>query len=178
MSVSPENYIHGHAPSVLRSHSTRTVANSAAYLADRLVPGVTVLDVGCGPGTISVDIAARVAPGTVVAIDSAAEPLAAARANGTEPDAGRHLLSWARAAGASSVAPTASVWCWATPEDRSWWGEMWSERIVDSAIAGQAIAGGHADRAELRSISQAWQQWAADDDGWFTVLHGEIICTP
>src|SRR5215207_6880913 len=74
-----ETYTHGHAESVLRSHARRTVADSAAYVADRLVPGVHVLDVGCGPGTISVDIAARVAPGRVLAIDAAAEPLESAR---------------------------------------------------------------------------------------------------
>ena len=59
----PETYTHGHHESVLRSHRSRTVENSAAYLIGRLHPGVDVLDVGCGPGTITVDLAARVAPG-------------------------------------------------------------------------------------------------------------------
>src|SRR5690242_14181730 len=64
-------YTHGHHDSVLRSHRTRTVANSAAYLAELLRPGARVLDVGCGPGTITVDMATRVAPGRVTAIDAA-----------------------------------------------------------------------------------------------------------
>ena len=38
-----------------------------------------MLDVGCGPGTITVDIAARVAPGAVVGIDRADEVLEGAR---------------------------------------------------------------------------------------------------
>ncbi|MEO7396968.1 MAG: hypothetical protein ABIW84_00230, partial [Ilumatobacteraceae bacterium] len=53
-----ERYTHGHHESVLRSHTWRNVANSAGYLVGELTPGAHVLDVGCGPGTITVDIAA------------------------------------------------------------------------------------------------------------------------
>lgn len=73
-----DTYTHGHHPSVLQSHSRRTVENSAAYLIPHLTPGRTVLDLGCGPGTITEGLARRVAPGQVVGIDRAAEPLAAA----------------------------------------------------------------------------------------------------
>jgi SAM-dependent methyltransferase len=73
-----EVYTHGHHASVLRSHSWRTAENSAAYLLDALFPGADVLDVGCGPGTITLDLAARVAPGTVVGIDASAEVVATA----------------------------------------------------------------------------------------------------
>ena len=62
-------YTHGHHESVLRSHRWRTAANSAAYLLPHLGPGITLLDVGCGPGTITVDLARRVAPGAVVGVD-------------------------------------------------------------------------------------------------------------
>ncbi|MDQ4137522.1 MAG: methyltransferase domain-containing protein [Actinomycetota bacterium] len=68
-----ERYVHGHHESVLRSHTWRTVENSAAYLLPHLRPGLDVLDLGSGPGTITVDLAERVAPGTVVGIDAAAE---------------------------------------------------------------------------------------------------------
>ncbi|MEO6125423.1 MAG: methyltransferase domain-containing protein [Ilumatobacteraceae bacterium] len=73
-----ERYTHGHHESVLRSHIWRTVDNSAAYVIDALVPGASVLDIGCGPGTITADIAARVAPGRVVGIDASAEVIAKA----------------------------------------------------------------------------------------------------
>lgn len=66
-----EVYTHGHHESVLRSHTWRTVENSAAYLIDELRPGQQLLDVGCGPGTITVDLAQRVAPGRVTGIDRA-----------------------------------------------------------------------------------------------------------
>src|ERR1700735_2915668 len=58
-------YTHGHAESVLRSHRTRTAENSAAYLLPYLRAGQSLLDVGSGPGTITVDLAARGGPGAV-----------------------------------------------------------------------------------------------------------------
>jgi len=66
-----ERYIHGHHESVLRSHTWRTVENSAAYLLPYLHEGLDLLDVGSGPGTISVDFAERLAPGRVLGVDAA-----------------------------------------------------------------------------------------------------------
>jgi SAM-dependent methyltransferase len=257
-------YTHGHHDSVLRSHRWRTAENSAAYLLPRLAPGLDVLDVGCGPGTITADLAGLVAPGRVVGVDVVAvegrptapnlsftngdvyaldypdasfdvvhahqvlqhlaDPVAglremarvckpngtiavrdsdysafawwpggerldrwldvyraAARANGGEPDAGRHLLRWAHAAGLSgdAVVPSASAWCFATPEDRAWWGGLWAERIssAESALARRATELGLADAAALADMAAAWHEWAAHPDGWFAVLHGELLCT-
>lgn len=64
-----DTYTHGHHEAVLRSHRARTAQNSARYLLDHLRPGQRLLDVGCGPGTITADLAAIVAPGEVVAIE-------------------------------------------------------------------------------------------------------------
>ena len=72
-------YTHGHAEPVLRSHRWRTAENSAGYLLDHLRPGTDLLDVGCGPGTLTVDLARRTAPGRTVGIDVAAEAVAEAR---------------------------------------------------------------------------------------------------
>lgn len=73
-------YTHGHHDSVLRSHLSRTAENSAGYLLGSLRPGMSLLDVGCGPGTITVDLARRVAPGPVVGLDRAEGVLETARA--------------------------------------------------------------------------------------------------
>jgi SAM-dependent methyltransferase len=269
MRAEQEVYTHGHAASVLRSHASRTVATSATYLIPHLRRGARVLDVGCGPGTITADLATRVAPGAVIGVEPTPGPLEDARAhaaavgvenvtfavgdvyaldfpddafdvvhahqvlqhlgdpvaalremlrvcapdgvvaardadyaamtwypadprldhwlticravahgNGAEPDAGRRMLAWANAAGAAGVTASASVWCYATADDRAWWGGMWADRILTSAITTQAIAGGHADEAELRAISAAWRAWAAQDDGWFAIIHGEVLCQP
>lgn len=75
-----ERYTHGHHDSVLRSHRWRTAANSASYLLVHLERGQRLLDVGCGPGSITVDLAERVAPGLVVGIDRAADVVAEAEA--------------------------------------------------------------------------------------------------
>ncbi len=76
----PANYTHGHHESVLRGHQRRTADDSAAYLLPHLTPGLSVLDVGCGPGTITGDLAARVAPGPVTAVDQFGDVLNVARA--------------------------------------------------------------------------------------------------
>ena len=70
-----EQYLHGHHPSVLASHAWRTAANSAAYLLEYLEAGMDVLDVGCGVGTITVDLATYVPQGRVLGIDRALPPL-------------------------------------------------------------------------------------------------------
>ena len=72
-------YTHGHERSALASHSARTATNSAAYLLTYLKPGMHLLDVGCGPGTITLDLAAMVAPGKVIGIENVKLPLIAAR---------------------------------------------------------------------------------------------------
>jgi ubiquinone/menaquinone biosynthesis C-methylase UbiE len=72
-------YTHGHQEAVLRSHRWRTAANSAAYLLDRLRPGMDLLDVGCGPATLTVDLGRLVAPGTAVGVDR--EPAVIAEAS-------------------------------------------------------------------------------------------------
>jgi SAM-dependent methyltransferase len=73
-------YTHGHHESVLRSHTWRTAENSAAYLLPSLRTGLSLLDVGCGPGTITADLALLVAPGDVVGIDASADVVAQAAA--------------------------------------------------------------------------------------------------
>ncbi|MDQ0726381.1 class I SAM-dependent methyltransferase [Microbacterium sp. W4I20] len=259
------SYTHGHHESVLRSHNVRDIANSAAYLRPHLTDTTRLLDIGAGPGTITLDFAGVVAHVTATEIDDdvlslsrdlaaargvtnldfsvedvhaltfsdesfdvvhahqvlqhVADPVQAlremrrvtapggivaardadyagflwfpvlpeldrwldlyrraARANGGEPDAGRRLLSWARAAGFEDVTATASTWCYATPAERAWWGGMWADRILESALTRQLVDSGMATPADLQDISDAWKRWADDGDGWFVVPHGEILC--
>src|SRR6478736_2281459 len=243
-------YLHGHHASVLASHGARTAADSAAYLLPHLRPGLSVLDVGCGPGTITLDLAEAVAPGGVVGLDVVPEPLEAARANAeargdtttefgvgdvydldlpddsvaalremrrvcrpgglvavrdadyaamvwypasarlddwltvyedvarsndAEPSAARHLLAWAHTAGFEDVTSSASTWCYATPEERDWWGGLWADRITQSSLAQQALERGLATPELLDELARAWREWAAHPDGWFVVVNGEIL---
>ncbi|RCG21270.1 methyltransferase domain-containing protein [Streptomyces diacarni] len=260
-------YTHGHHESVLRSHRWRTADNSAAYLLGALRPDHRVLDVGCGPGTITADLATLVPQGTVTGLDAAegvlaqaretaaergvsntefttgdvhalhfpddsfevvhahqtlqhvGDPVTAlremrrvcapggvvaardadyggmfwypqvpgmdewldlyrrvARANGGEPDAGRRLHAWARQAGFADVEITTGTWCFASPAERAWWSGLWADRTVDSRYATVAVESGLATRQELRRVAEAWRAWGAEEDGWFTVVHGEILC--
>ena len=80
-----DRYIHGHSDSVLRSHRWRTTENSAGYLLPHLADGLRLLDVGCGPGTLTVDLARRVAPsGEVVGVDISDSVVAEATAHAAE----------------------------------------------------------------------------------------------
>jgi ubiquinone/menaquinone biosynthesis C-methylase UbiE len=265
--VSPDDtYTHGHADSVLRSHRWRTVSNSAPHLVPHLRPGLDLLDVGCGPGTITVDLAARVAPGRVVGMDRSPEviaeaasgfgsdrlsfvvgdvyaldaaddsfdvvhahqvlqhvsdPVAAlvemrrvcrpdgvvavresdyaaftwdpadpaldrwlavyravARGNDADPDAGRRLKRWALDAGFATVEVSCTVWTFSTPDERAWWGGLWADRVTDTTLADQAVAGGHATRDELVEMAAAFRRWAADDTAAFFVPSIEILAHP
>ena len=260
-------YTHGHHESVLRSHRWRTAENSAAYLLPHLRPGQRLLDVGCGPGTLTLDLHQRLGPtervtalevseqalglarteaerrqvtgvdfvvgdvesldlpdatydvvhahqvlqhlsdpvtalremrrvcrddGVVAARDSDYSSfawwprvpeldrwlevyVAVARSNDAEPDAGRRLLGWARRAGFTDVAAGSSTWCFATPADREWWGGLWADRVVESDLARQAVDRGFATADELAALAAGWRRWAEAEDGWFSVLHGEIL---
>ncbi|MGC0418167.1 class I SAM-dependent methyltransferase [Embleya sp. AB8] len=84
MSKETAVYTHGHHESVLRSHTWRTAANSAAYLLDSLKPHMKILDIGCGPGTITADLAALVPDGHVTGVDHAPDILVQARATAAE----------------------------------------------------------------------------------------------
>lgn len=72
-------YTHGHHQSVVNSHATRTIGDSARYLEPYLTPGQSLLDVGCGPGTITAEFVDRVAPGEVLGVDVGADVIANAR---------------------------------------------------------------------------------------------------
>jgi hypothetical protein len=67
------------------------------------------------------------------------------------------------------------VWCFSTPEEREWWGSSWAERATESDFAARAIESGHADLDDLKAIAAAWREWSSAQDGWFSLLHGEVL---
>ena len=48
------------------------------------------------------------------------------------------------------------TWCFADPDDRAYWGGMWADRILSSALATQLVDDGLATTDELHRISEAW----------------------
>lgn len=75
----PARYLHGHSAAVLSAHARRTAATFTPYILPHLKPNMTILDVGCGPGTISADLAALVPQGRVICFDASETALQAAR---------------------------------------------------------------------------------------------------
>src|SRR5947209_19784679 len=58
---------------------TRTAADWVPFLLPHLRTGMSLLDCGCGVGSITLDLAERVAPGQVVGVDLDEGQLAMAR---------------------------------------------------------------------------------------------------
>ena len=79
MASTLDSYTHGHHESVVSRHRKRTASEAAAFLLPHLKPGMRLLDVGCGPGSITLGLAAAVAPGEVLAIDLSSDVLEEAR---------------------------------------------------------------------------------------------------
>jgi len=261
-------YTHGHESAVLASHGARTAETSAAYLLPHLRAGMDVLDVGCGPGTITLDLAALVGPGRVVGLEPVDAPLEAARraattrddrtttfrlgdvqqlpfdddsfdvvhahqvlqhlgdpvgalremlrvcrpggivaardadyaamawypaypeldtwlatyraiahGNGAEPDAGRRLRAWARAADLPGVEISTSVWSYGSEESCRWWGESQAARVAGDLFRRQAAAHG-LDDAAVDDVAEGWRRWGGDPDAWFVIPHGELLARP
>ena len=82
-----------------------------------------------------------------------------AERNGAEPDAGRALPAWVRSAGFSVTEIHPNVVAMDGEEARIW-GRTWSQRILYSGIAEQALEYGLADQSELQRISDGWSAWA------------------
>jgi hypothetical protein len=97
--------------------------------------------------------------------------------NGAEADAGRYLMGWVQAAGFTDVVATSSTWTFADPESRAWWGGLWADRVQLSSFADQAVASDLSDASELAAIASAWKRWTAAPDGFFAVLHCEVLAT-
>ena len=66
---STPDYTMGYGDQHVQRLSRHTAATLAAYLLPHLQPGMRMLDIGCGPGSISVGLAAAVAPGKFFGID-------------------------------------------------------------------------------------------------------------
>jgi len=89
--------------------------------------------------------------------------------------ASRRRLRAAHRAGLTDASYTTSTWTYANRADRSWWGELWAERITASALAEQSVEYGIATEAELADVARSWRGWAAEPDGVSVVVHGEVV---
>ncbi|RAK96937.1 class I SAM-dependent methyltransferase [Aspergillus ibericus CBS 121593] len=260
-------YTTNHAPSVLQTHSWRTLTNSASYLLPYLQPSMKILDIGCGPGSITIDFARHVPTGHVTGLEYVADPLPHARAlataanltnitflvgdihalpfasdtfdlvhvhqvlqhiadpiqalremrrvakpggiiaaressamswypenkgigewwevtnrmgraRGGNPHPGNRIHVWAEEAGLGRerMRRSAGAWCFSTGEERRYWGGSMAGRARESGFVELALREGFVDREGLGRIVRGWEEFVDCEEGWFGVLHGEIVC--
>ncbi|KAL4799297.1 S-adenosyl-L-methionine-dependent methyltransferase [Aspergillus venezuelensis] len=261
------SYTTNHAPTVLHTHSWRTAQNSAPHLLPHIKPTSRILDIGCGPGSITVDFASLASSGHGTGIEYSADPLEEARAladargvknvtfqvgdihsldfeddtfdivhvhqvlqhisdpvkalsemrrvvkkggivaaresdsfswypankglelwlsltttiasaKGGNPHPGKKMHVWAKEAGfeMGNIQRSTGSWCFSSPEEREYWGEGMARRMEDSGLAEQCLDGGFANKQELEGIAKGWREWVRDEEGWFAVLHGQMLC--
>jgi ubiquinone/menaquinone biosynthesis C-methylase UbiE len=77
-------YTPGHSGNAVTFMAQRRAASHAAFLLPHLKAGMRLLDCGCGPGTITLDLARIVAPGAVIGIDRSDAQFAPARATAAQ----------------------------------------------------------------------------------------------
>lgn len=70
MSSKTASYAWDHSANTLATHEARSVQNESPYLLPYLKPGMKILDVGCGPGTITVSVAKLVGDGQVTGLET------------------------------------------------------------------------------------------------------------
>ena len=76
-----ETYTLGYSDTALGFVSRRTLESHGAFFIPYLQQGMRVLDCGCGPGSITFGIAARIGPGSVVGVDMDESQVRLAAAN-------------------------------------------------------------------------------------------------
>ena len=81
------NYTMGYSSATTSSHASRSVHSDAGFLVPHVKPAYRILDVGCGPGSITVGLAALVPKGEVVGVDLSDVVLAQARAAAAQGEA-------------------------------------------------------------------------------------------
>jgi len=261
-------YTTDHAASVLRTHSWRTAANSAGYLVPYIQPNMTILDIGCGPGSITIDFARLVPHGHVTGVEYVPEPLEKARAlassqgvtnisfevgdihslplpddsfdivhahqvlqhiadpiqalremrrvvkphgivacresasmtwypnsdglelwselsmrmcraKGGNPNPGSYIHVWAEKAAfiKAKITKSASSWCFSSDEEREYWGGSMEERTKSSGFTKISLNEGFSTQADLAKMARGWKEFRQNQDAWFGLLHGEILCT-
>lgn len=262
-----EVYTTDHSTSVLQTHNWRTASNSAAYLVPYITSTSKILDIGCGPGSMTIDFARLASQGHVTGVEYVPDPLDEARelassqgvtnteftvgdihsldfpdntfdivhvhqvlqhiadpvkalremrrvakpggivaaresasmlwypenegitkwaeldqqmrkARGGNPHPGRMIHVWAEEAGfeKSQIKKSAGSWCFSSPEERQYWGGSMGSRAKSSGFAKSAIGEGFATEDELERIAMGWEEFVEAEDGWFGLLHGEILC--
>jgi ubiquinone/menaquinone biosynthesis C-methylase UbiE len=262
-------YALGYGKGTTDAYDNRTAANSARFLVGHLEPHMRILDIGCGPGSISCGLAELVPQGSVLGIDVSSTVLEQAkstaaskdlqnisfqtgnvleglpfpdhsfdvvfthqclvhlsdpvkairemkrlcrvggivasregdahiwypksdvlegfmeligeimrRAGVHEPAAGRHLHVWARQAGFKSdeIEKSASGTCTATPAKRGRFRMFVHDQLGEKGMMRAGALRMGKTKEELDEVLKAIDDWAQNEDGWISMMCGEVIC--
>lgn len=98
---------------------------------------------------------------------------------GTNPHPGARIHVWARKAGFApdDVKCSTGSWCFQTREEREAWGGNFAERAVGSPLSKVAVEKGYATEDFFERMRAVWMEWVENENGWYGILHGEILCT-
>ncbi|KAK5627073.1 hypothetical protein RRF57_002788 [Xylaria bambusicola] len=260
---------------MVATYSRRTAAESSAYMLPLIKPHMRILDVGCGPGTITLDLAAQVPEGSVNGVDASnsaiekAQELCQQRGTtnasfavadiaklpfdddsfdivhahqvlihlpGQQGDpgpvwglkemrrvckpggfvcareaewssivlyprihgvnesiallarladhagkviAGGRGREFARKAGFSPESISASAACvtYTNPADRAWAGENMGSRFDAGSDLKKGVELGFVTEEEAARMPAAWREWAKAEDGFYSMIHGQVVCT-
>lgn len=260
---------------MVATYSRRTASENSAYVLPFIKPHMRILDVGCGPGTITLDFAAHVPEGSVVGVDMSSNAIEKARESckqrGTENVSfsvadlnklpfdddsfdivhahqvlshlpGQHgdpgpvwglkemrrvckpgglvcareaewstvviypriygvnesiaLLAkladhagkciaggrgreFARRAGFSpdAISASAAAVTYTNSVDREWAGNNMASRLESSSDLNKGVELGFVTEQEAARMPEAWREWAKNEDAFYSMIHGQIVCT-
>jgi ubiquinone/menaquinone biosynthesis C-methylase UbiE len=261
-------YMQGHDASTLASHRSRSAEKQASYLLPKITRTSHILDVGCGPGTITCDFAKYTSQGHATGVDYSADVIESAeteaknrgvqnitfraatvhnlpfddetfdivhcnavlvhlpravealkemrrvcktggivatrepdwatciihpympplerwkavhvqlkRNEGIEPNAGRHLASWALEAGFSTgnVSIQCDVLQYFGKEEVKWWGELYAKRM-HTEMGDRAVRASIATANEVDVFAAAYLEWSTTDGALWTLTHMMMLC--
>lgn len=221
------------------AHAQRTAESQAQSFLPHLRPGMALLDLGCGPGSVTAGLAAAVAPALACGIDlepgtpdgvsmvrgnvlhlpfetgsfdavfasallqhlgdpllalvearrvvrqdaviglvdadwggelihptndvlARSQQVARALREGTSPFVGRELRDLLDRAGFVRAEASARAIHYGTAEEVQGFGDFTASLFDHPVAVERALAGGLADREELRAMSRAWTRWGQD----------------
>jgi hypothetical protein len=100
------------------------------------------------------------------------------RSGGSEPNAGRRIIAWARETGfkREEFQVSAVVELYSTRPEREFIATRYYERLLFSEVGRKAEELGIATKEEMESVANAWKEWINDDDGYFAMPHTELLC--
>ena len=121
--MAADRYTHGHHSSVVAQHASRTVENCANFLIPHLEEDFALLDVGCGPGSITRGFAKYVK--SVTGVDNSESVIAQAQkalsetgSEGIEFQTASRTLSFSIRVGSSGAARLQQPRCLRPPFPR------------------------------------------------------------